>query len=376
MFINEHLTHWNQEDCQLTTMLSNGDTCFKDGTFLIGFIPSIFCSIIVVIITVKSIQQLAQTNISKTIKSLYYISCISGIITIITCCMDSFLSCLYINHSNIALITSLIRIAMYFVITAAVLGTLLVRVYSTFKESVFEISKYHKMILIILYILILTSASIVCIIGAGKRTSDLIGTERTIHTIFTDITAILYVVIFIYALILFSNKMFKMLNENGNKTKKQFDAQLLHAALKYVSLLSLAIFTTLITAVLVVIYIQINKWWIIMRQIIIMQYAVDCAINVICLYLQYPFATKYYDEYCGCLTKCWSIIFRRELTQKCITDGDHGTNNNKIEDYVHVAEQTPVNVDLDKSCNDNDNKSANLEDVVPINVYKNTSTAL
>ena len=30
---------------------------------------------------------------------------------------------------------------------------------------------------------------------------------------------------------------------------------------------------------------------------------------MICLYLQYPFANKYYDKYCGCFSKCWIWVF-------------------------------------------------------------------
>ena len=51
---------------------------------------------------------------------------------------------------------------------------------------------------------------------------------------------------------------------------------------------------------------------------IFVMYSFDCMINIICLYLQYPFATKYYYKYCKCITKLWNnlLIYKAQNALK------------------------------------------------------------
>ena len=65
---------------------------------------------------------------------------------------------------------------------------------------------------------------------------------------------------------------------------------------------------------LYVVYIRYNEdlsdvWFGITNKMFTSQIAIDCAVNVICLYLQYPFAKKHYNTYCGCIGNFWRFVF-------------------------------------------------------------------
>ena len=114
------------------------------------------------------------------------------------------------------------------------------------------------------------------------------------------------------AMILFVMKMYELIkmrasdigsNRRGSRAAfNDQQKQLLMVTTKYVSLLAFAIISTwvrLLAFIAEVIYDDISTISGILGN-------VDNIINILCLYLQYPFAKKYYDKYCICayLGKC------------------------------------------------------------------------
>ena len=85
--------------------------------------------------------------------------------------------------------------------------------------------------------------------------------------------------------------------------------KLLYATTKYTTLLSIA---TISTWMLMLYGILSNIT--ILNQIFLSGIAcMDCAVNVICLYLQFPFNKEYYKKYCRCFGDLCACLFRRYL---------------------------------------------------------------
>ena len=148
---------------------------------------------------------------------------------------------------------------------------------------------------------------------------------------------------------LFARKMYQLTNvgsfsmmDNNNDNdddKYEFDErerELLYATTKYVVLLSIALVSTWITFLL--------SW---LEQIfdknnnrdgvLSMVYnCIDCVINILCLYLQYEFNTKYYDKYCICFGDCCAYLFtkyaRRQRVNMLFHHVASYSNNVKLKD--------------------------------------------
>ena len=292
--------------------MSSSSTCLQDGSFLISFIPSLLCLIIVIIIFIKSIKHFqTKPEIHSSLKLLFYTSCILSIPTIILVSIDILISCIpALLHLHKYTNTFFIS---YGGLTLSVGIMLLIRIYFAFKESVLQISKCQKYAFIMLPICGVISFYGAIITQRLRDSYTLTGIEQRIYGIFLLLTGLFYFGTNIYGILIFAKKMYKLseLISYQQETElelnpdcKDEQRELLQTTAKYISLLSLAIFTTWITFVSVVIYSNTGNWGVLGYQIYTMQWSVDCMINIICLYLQYPFSKDYYDAYCTCLSKC------------------------------------------------------------------------
>eukprot|EP01083_Nonionella_stella_P254067 873556_1 len=85
---------------------------------------------------------------------------------------------------------------------------------------------------------------------------------------------------------------------------------------------------------------------------------INGVVNVICLYLQYSFATKHYQKYCGCLDLCWKNIFNRkamkllkheyhnasteaEPKQRANSESETETTQPETDDVHHALHKSP-----------------------------------
>ena len=178
--------------------------------------------------------------------------------------------------------------------------------------------------------------------------SSITGHELYILLFFACIAVFCYSITTIYGMIVFAKKMYILTqlrqssvnpfadiddeNNNGAKLNKE-QIKLLNTTAKYISLLSLAILTSWCTFAQIVAYIPTaNLWGEFGRQIIRVQYSLDCTINILCLYLQYPFAEGLYNKYCKCLGNFWLFILRRNAEKKM----NHKNRESMVENEIGI----------------------------------------
>ena len=136
-------------------------------------------------------------------------------------------------------------------------------------------------------------------------------------------------------MIVFASKLYQLSDmEKCSKSEGVKRRDLLHTARKYQILLCFAILSSWIVFAYLSISNVITKGNhkdnSIIESVLVSNIAcIDSVVNVICLYLQYPFNEKYYDKYCGGVSKCCMyFIARRIPTDDEIVLGAIATENN------------------------------------------------
>ena len=151
--------------------------------------------------------------------------------------------------------------------------------------------------------------------------------NSTIIPIMTVISGIFYVGSSIYGMAAFAHKMYKLTKLRSTSLKTNIvelehiskitinsgQAKLLDRTSRYVSLLSIAICSTFITFAVFFICLQFFDNDIKTRRyafnIAILGTAMDCMVNVLCLWLQFPFTKSFYDRYCSGCGRLWNWLF-------------------------------------------------------------------
>ena len=218
-------------------------------------------------------------------------------------------------------ITISIHYAGYVVLIKSVLYTLLLRLHLTFKDSAFELTSSQYKILAILAVVDIIFSFVSLIMGIiitfTESPLNYFGTFDYMQMGMLITSTILYLTITIYGMYLFSSKLLILIELQATSLRNVVDIntvalndtqqELLQRTSRYIILISIAMITSLFTWILWI-------FWIDMPGIRIIN-NIDCTTNVICLYLQYPFATKYYDRYCKCTNKCLNMILSRQTTK-------------------------------------------------------------
>ena len=191
---------------------------------------------------------------------------------------------------------------------------LLMRLYFSFKESVFAITEYQKWICLVLY-----SLSVVTIIV--QWIIDIV----YIHVIMLSLGALLYLGLSMYGMIIFVQKMYQLLkmrqssimaqNSNSEMQLNQQQIALLYTTTKYTLLLSIAMISTWISGANAM-YRTLHTWSTEVHPTGFMISSIDIVTNIICLYLQFPFNKKYYDKYCRYLVNCCTYLMTRDLKRR------------------------------------------------------------
>ena len=128
---------------------------------------------------------------------------------------------------------------------------------------------------------------------------------------------LVYLGLNMYGLILFIQKMYALTklktSTRNHVDKKKFtdkEKKLLRTTTKYVSLLSLAYISTLIAFTVVSTEALLTDSTTFISGSML---TIDCVINIICLYLQFPFSKEYYDKYCQCFDNCCTYFVAMNL---------------------------------------------------------------
>ena len=303
-----------------------------------------------IIVGLKSIKEIPKLKeLNKSIKLLYYVAIISSLIftisrgsaTIFYCCIGDY---------YIAEFFYPIECIFYTCIVACLLGTLLSRLYYTFNHSIFEISKMKMYTLIICNIGFFTfgigSTIILFIIrirGLNYNDNE-INQLFNLSILFASIAAMFYFIGSVFTSFLFVSNLFKLItlrqlssyNKNNDiEIKKQIKLSEHHLVIidqisRHVALLSLAIFTTILTMMSYGIVVNARNNVSILLEIFGIVEIIDVTINVICLYLQFSFAKKYYVKYCKCLQLFWKYIFSALTKHSMIKKSIAAHQNNNI----------------------------------------------
>lgn len=297
-------------------------SCESHWSWPLWIVLSLIVVIIQMVITIKSIKPLRSSKTNTSIKVVYFIACISGILYVISVvvlfailsmilCMEPLL--IYVTISSI----------FYGMYSMSISGLLLLRLHFTFRKSMFCLTNCQKYFFIISYTLLL-------IVGILLTLSRHIfgGFTPLAVKVFVAISALafpLYFGMVIYGMILFIVKMYKLTklrasshddDENVFNAKQQ---KILYAATKYVSLLSIALISTwLMQFIYIPTLLLPHQSWIIVVWTFAMY--IDMIGNILCLYLQFPFTKRYYDKYCICFGNCCIYLLTKYVSRKISKD--------------------------------------------------------
>ena len=209
------------------------------------------------------------------------------------------------------------------------------RLHFTFKDSMFQISKYKRypMNILVGISFINMNVSILYHFFIGPD---------TIYFIILAIPMIMYFPASIYGMMLFVQKMYALAkmrassytNHRGSVFNVQ-QKQLLYTTTKYASLLSLALISTFVFHVLVMIENAVTGEGKILSSPMA---SIDCVINILCLYLQYPFADEFYKKFCICFGKCCLYLLTKHAKRKI-------QRESKMDRIIQLGEHSPVSID-------------------------------
>ena len=221
--------------------------CATTGIFLVSFVPSLLLLILCTYILIISIKQFQNEQKTKTtLKVLYYIAFTLGTIIILFIFIDSCICIAYGVRKEFPIMIAIIG-AFYEFLAFCVLGTLLLRIYFSFKGSIFNVTKCQKRLFISLYILtgLCLAASMITYRIVGNPDKLPLIWKKLYHIV-TWLGTILYFTGCIIGMYLFAKKMYKLAklkgSDNGTKLNRD-QLRLLYTTSKYISLLSLAVNT-------------------------------------------------------------------------------------------------------------------------------------
>ena len=317
------------------TACDKGDV--SDAINIISIVVSCVGLFIVLFIVTASVEKIKDSeNIKLIFKYLYYVAFVSSIIAIITVIISTFLN--VFCHQNIAQFLDIISIHLYYSLLLSLLLTLILRLYFTFKGSVYKLSSASIRLFIVSFIglILLVLSHFIMYIYFILHLDQL--WVMTIIIYICSANILLYLLTATFAVFLFVKKILALIKdrallnvehsiptttktvtaESGNyETDKQeeeemveFDKQqlkLMECTSRYVGLFSLATCTSLLEGFVILAGAMSmgSEWMKYFNEIVLIFAVIDCTMTSICLYLQYSFSTDIYRKYCICLDWCW-----------------------------------------------------------------------
>ena len=332
--------------------------CISNVRLIIEMTIGSLCILIVsyiIFISLKEFRKLKK--LQSLIKFSHYVCCISSILAIASGIFFAPIGCSENGDHYIHDLVLSIYFAVYLVLLKSELHILLLRLNYTFRESVYKLtSMQHRILLILVILEIIFSVSTIAIFTTYNfhtGPSRKLQTKYYIMQISQAIGAISYVITTITGMYLFASKLMILIDLRATSIKNVVDInheheqvdihlntsqeRLLNQTSRYVSLISIALISSFVTFSIFLLWYEFIAMRIICH--------IDCAINVICLHLQYPFATKSYNKYCGCINKCLNVILSRRT---------RGNMEKKYLDSIHMQElkaRTTSHTDNDDKVN-------------------------
>ena len=244
-------------------------------------------------------------------------------------------------------------ILFYCILMLILLATLIHRLYITFDESVYRITRIKRFIVYTLFIItcLLFITSIIIYIISFPLTQNQQLSNQTMRSrldlsaYFGEAAFGAYIITSAFVVSLFAQNMMKLTHSISTSIQdvhsvNRINAKqtnLINKTSRYVSLFSMALFSTTITMICLYTIQQFLDHGTNIRltaaQIITQIATIDSLINVhICLTLQYQFTTNVYNRYCVWIECVWKRIFIRrtnsELLKKLQQKVQDQMNNN------------------------------------------------
>ena len=272
-------------------------------------------TIIVGTIGTKQLKNMKK-KLYPPLKYLFYLSLIGSSIRCL-CSMFAFTACICNGTHLIA----------YYVLLLSLLGTQITRLQHTFAKSVYALSKVKLWSFGILFVvtMIAFGASVAFNLMAhihGDAITEHSASNLDYHYIWVMYTAVISIVLYLitgtWAVIEFSKRLLELTKSQTNTVKNlenielnESQQKLINQISRYNALFSLAVFTSALVVVAVSVTIKDSTYWLIN----VTNYCttIDCIVNIVCIYLQYSFATKYYIKYCKLLDLCWKLIINKAI---------------------------------------------------------------
>eukprot|EP01084_Bolivina_argentea_P307687 531860_1 len=309
--------------------------------YTISLVLAIIALFIIILIGIISTKHLKSSNkiqpifknlfhvswIITSIGFLFFISCVVGHMLGAELCVLALLAllgliCIYLSAYNILLI-------------------LIYRLHFSFKDSTFAVSKTTKCILITLYSVtiflfaLVSIQDIIMVTRTGCVGNDVVSTAASLNLIPIP----LYILTTIITIIIFANKLLKLitfqrntvLDVNELPSLKTHQKKMIENTTRYISLLTMGIFSS--CCVMAFIWIFSRYVWIFSLIL-----SIDAVINIIGLYLQFPFSVNHYKKYCKCLHSCWRYILTKNAKSTFMNRHKIVKNEKKYE----VVENTSI----------------------------------
>ena len=124
--------------------------------------------------------------------------------------------------------------------------------------------------------------------------------------------------------------------------------KLIEHTTRYVALLTIGIMSSIIVMLVCIVSGDVfgEDWNMEWFQVAYIFVSIDMSINTLCLYLQYSFATKWYQKWCKCVHLCWRCMLTHEATktlskryQKVLNAEEEGHGEDVDEDGYEVGEE-------------------------------------
>eukprot|EP01084_Bolivina_argentea_P131266 231717_1 len=202
---------------------------------------------------------------------------------------------------------------LYCTLFQILLAIYILRLHYTFNDSAFALTKLQMSIMGSLYIII-TILMALYVFDYMVVTFHYQGDWKRADRYFLEgilgymgpIALVLYVIVSIYVLYLFVDKLLKLVKMGSFEAElSPSQRNMIHSASKYASIFSLAIITSIITVIgwnVSTLLWDNNTNWnqgnSFLQQIMLVSSTIDAIVNITCQYLQFSFTAKYYNKYC------------------------------------------------------------------------------
>ena len=280
------------------------------------------------IVGLTTFIKMRQSKGAVQVKALFILSfCLSVLTTI--CIVLKY--ALFWNDEDAEADTIALEVCsgtLYLWFLLSLLGTLVMRLYITFKGSVLEMSRHTIRFFVILFVIEVILSITIAVLTAGDR--DVVqGDDDHFISILTFISFLfLYFIgsasavhLFVANLSELSRLQAASQTDLEGVTAKDMSLNVkqqktLRLSAKYILLFLVAISSTILSFLLLIVQIAdfLGLFW-----------SIDLCVNVLCLYLQFAFAADHYRKCCCCLDSCCRAMVSNRVKRVIHREsgGDH-----------------------------------------------------